>query len=82
VHTNVCEFFGLKWVYMVLMLAVAGVHVLLSYVSNGIDFLFMFVPIALASVAFLSIPQARISLLVSTERLGPPHKLLLVFSLF
>jgi hypothetical protein len=80
VHTKVCSFFGLKWVYMVLMFAVAVVYLLFFWVSNKIGFLIMFVPIGLASVAYLSIPQAIISLSVPTEKLRVHHGLMSCFS--
>jgi MFS family permease len=69
-HTRVCDFFGMKWVFLVLMALLGVVYLLFFWVSNKVAFLVMFVPVGLASVAYLSIPQAVISLAVPTEELG------------
>jgi Na+/melibiose symporter-like transporter len=81
-HTRVCDFFGMKWVYLVLMALLGVIYMLFFWVSNKIAFLFMFVPVGLASVAYLSIPQAVISLAVPTEELGVYIGALACFSTF
>jgi hypothetical protein len=70
IHTRVCDLLGMKWV-LTLWLALLGVvYMLFFWVSNKIAFLLMFVPVGLASVAYLSIPQAMVALQVPKEELG------------
>jgi solute carrier family 45 protein 1/2/4 len=70
VHTRLCNAMGMKWVFVMWLALLGIVYMLFFWVSNKIAFLFIFIPIGLASVAYLSIPQAMVALQVSKEELG------------
>jgi hypothetical protein len=70
VHTFMCRAIGMKWVFVIWLALLGIVYMLFFWVSNQYAFLGMFVPVGLASVAYLSIPQAIVALQVSKAELG------------
>lgn len=70
VHTYVCNFFGMKVVFIFLLFVLAVMYLLYFFVKSKIAFLFINLPVGLATVAYLAIPQAVVSLTVSSETLG------------
>jgi sugar phosphate permease len=69
--SDICLFvLDVKWVFAILLGILGIMYMLFFCVSNKIAFLFMFVPVGLASVAYQSIPQAIVSVQVSKKELG------------
>ena len=70
VHTYVCNFIGMKYVFMILMFLLGVMYLLFFFVRTTLPYLFMMIPVGLATVAYLSIPQAIVSLCVSKAETG------------
>ena len=70
VHTYVCKWIGMKYVFMILMLLLGVMYLLFFFIKTKLPYLFMMIPVGLASVAYLSIPQAIVSLCVTKAETG------------
>ncbi|OHT16723.1 major facilitator superfamily transporter [Tritrichomonas foetus] len=70
VNTHICKLFGMKWVYIFMMFLVGIMYFLFFFVRNKIAYMFINIPVGLATVTYISIPQAITALCVPQELLG------------
>lgn len=69
-HPYVCKAIGMKYTFMITMVLLGVVYVLFFFVKTKLPYLFMNIPIGLATVAYLSIPQAIVAMSVDPADMG------------
>ena len=69
-NTYICKIFGMKWVYIFVITLVGIMYLLFFFIRNKIAYMFINIPVGLATVAYVSIPQAITALSVPPELLG------------